>query len=158
MKSSNSIRKVRVFHTGDVHLDSPFSRLDSEQGEIRRRELRGVFTSMMLYARTQKADIVLISGDLFDVRYAGEDTVDLIIREFSKAPDCRFVICAGNHDPYTAKSVYKLKSFPDNVYIFDSPQLSLFRFDDIGADVYGWSFVSDSMYENPLSGQRAEQS
>lgn len=149
--------KIRIMHIADMHLDSPFSRLDTERAEIRRREQRGVFTSMMLYAKTHKADIVLIAGDLFDVGYAGEDTVSLIMREFEKAPECRFVISAGNHDPYSARSVYKLKKFPDNVYIYDTPSLSCFTFDDIGVDVYGWSFVSDTLEVNPLRDKTAQQ-
>ena len=148
--------KIRIMHMADVHLDSPFSRLDTEKAEMRRRELRGVFTSMMLYARSQHVDIVLIAGDLFDVGYAGEETLSLIIREFEKAPECRFVIAAGNHDPYSAHSAYKLKSVPDNVHIFGSPALSRFRFDDIGVDVYGWSFVSDILESNPLCDMVAE--
>lgn len=148
--------RIRIMHIADMHLDSPFSRLDTERAEIRRREQRGVFTSMMLYAKTHKADIVLIAGDLFDVGYAGEDTVSLIMREFERAGECRFVISAGNHDPYSARSVYKLKKFPDNVYIFDSPALSRFTFDDIGVDVYGWSFVSDTLEQNPLRDKTAE--
>ncbi|MBQ2863125.1 MAG: metallophosphoesterase [Clostridia bacterium] len=148
--------KIRIMHMADVHLDSPFSRLETEKVELRRRELRGVFTSMMLYARVQRVDLVLIAGDLFDVEYAGEDTLSLIIREFEKAPECRFVIAAGNHDPYSAHSAYKQKSFPENVYIFGSPALSRFRFDDIGVDVYGWSFVCDILESAPLRDMEAE--
>lgn len=155
MTDTRNKNRIRIFHTGDVHLDSPFSRLECDKAEVRRRELRGVFTSMMLYAKTQKVDIVLISGDFFDVGYAGEDTVSLIMREFEKAPECKFVISAGNHDPYSQRSVYKLKKFPDNVYIFDSPELSCFTFEDIGVDVWGWSFISDSLTENPIKGRFA---
>ncbi len=148
-------KKIRVFHTGDVHLDSPFSRLDAESAEIRRRELRGVFTSMMLYAKTHKADIVLIAGDLFDIAYAGEDTCSIIIREFERMPECKFVISAGNHDPYSAHSAYKLKKFPENVYIFPTSELSCFSFDDIGVDVWGWSFTSKTLENNPLHDRQA---
>ena len=156
MTETQKKSRIRILHTADVHLDSPFSKLSSVKGDIRRRELRGVFTSMMLYAKTQKVDIVLIPGDLFDVGYAGEETLSLIINEFEKAPDCKFVIAPGNHDPYTARSAYKLKKFPDNVYIFDSSKLSKFSFDDIGVDVYGWAFVSEYLSENLLAGNVAE--
>lgn len=149
--------KLRIMHIADVHLDSPFSRLNAEQAEIRRREQRGVFTSMMMYAKSRKTDIVLIAGDLFDVGYASEQTLDLITHEFEKAPECRFVISAGNHDPYSARSAYKLRRFPSNVYIFPSPELSKFSFDDIGVDVYGWSFTSDTLDANPLAGKMAER-
>lgn len=149
--------KLRIMHIADVHLDSPFSRLGIEQAEIRRREQRGVFTSMMMYAKSQRADLVLIAGDLFDIGYASEQTLELIIREFERAPECKFVISAGNHDPYSAKSAYKLKKFPPNVYIFPSSELTRFTFDDIGADVYGWSFTSDTLDADPLAGRIAEK-
>ncbi len=155
MQNAKEKKKVRIFHTGDVHLDSPFSRLDAQSAQIRRRELRGVFTSMMLYAKTHRADIVLIAGDLFDVADAGEDTVSLIIREFEKMPECRFVISAGNHDPLSPSSVYKLKKFPENVYIFPSDELCCFTFEDLGVDVWGWSFTSKTLDENLLRGKRA---
>ncbi len=147
--------KLRIMHIADVHLDSPFSRLPLDRAEIRRREQRGVFTSMMMYAKSRKTDIVLIAGDLFDVGYASEQTLDIITREFEKAPECRFVISAGNHDPYSARSAYKLRRFPDNVYIFPSAELSRFSFDDIGVDVYGWSFTSDTLEADPLAGKCA---
>ena len=149
--------KLRIMHIADVHLDSPFSRLPIDKAEIRRREQRGVFTSMMMYAKSQKADLVLIAGDLFDIGYASEQTLDIITREFEKAPECRFVIAAGNHDPYSARSAYRLRKFPPNVYIFDSSELSRFTFDDIGVDVYGWSFLSDTLDTNPLAGRIAEK-
>ena len=155
MQHSKEKKKVRIFHTGDVHLDSPFSRLDAQSAQIRRRELRGVFTSMMLYAKTHRADIVLIAGDLFDVADAGEDTVSLIIREFEKMPECRFVISAGNHDPLSPNSVYKLKKFPENVYIFPSDELFCYTFEDLGVDVWGWSFTSKTLDKNLLRGKRA---
>ena len=149
--------KLRIMHIADVHLDSPFSRLPIDKAEIRRREQRGVFTSMMMYAKSQRADLVLIAGDLFDIGYASEQTLDLITREFERAPECRFVISAGNHDPYSARSAYRLRKFPPNVYIFGSSELSKFTFDDIGVDVYGWSFLSDTLDSNPLEGRIAEK-
>ncbi len=155
MINSAQKKKIRIFHTGDIHLDSPFSRLDLQSAQTRRRELRGVFTSMMLYAKTHKADIVLIAGDLFDIEYAGEDTLSLIISEFEKMKECRFVISAGNHDPLSPNSVYKIKKFPDNVYIFPASELSCFSFDDIGVDVWGWSFTSKTLEKNLLRGKKA---
>lgn len=147
---------VKILHCGDIHLDSPFSRLDLERSEIRQNELRGTFTSMMLYARTQGADLVLIAGDLFESGFASKKTVAIITEQFAGMPDCKFVISPGNHDPYTAGSVYATCKFPDNVYIFDSEELSCFTFDDIGADIYGWAFTSPSYYRSPLMGKRSD--
>ena len=54
---------IKLLHTGDIHLDSPFSGLDSRNAEIRRSELRAAFTSMMTYARMNNADMILVLDD-----------------------------------------------------------------------------------------------
>ena len=38
---------MKILHSGDLHLDTPFSFLDERQAEIRKNELRAAFTSMM---------------------------------------------------------------------------------------------------------------
>ncbi len=144
--------RLRIFHAGDIHLDTPFSTMGAKESEIRRKELRGTFSSMMLYVRKEKCDIVLLSGDIFDDGYATEETASLMIREFSSCPNCRFVIAPGNHDPFRRGSVYEAKQFPKNVYIFREDHLSSFLFSDIGVEVYGWAFTSQFMQKNPLSG------
>lgn len=56
---------VKIMHTGDIHLDSPFSSLTSRQAEVRRNELRAAFTSMMTYAKMNNTDLLLIAGRRF---------------------------------------------------------------------------------------------
>ncbi len=150
-------RKLRIFHTADIHLDTPFSRLDLRKGESRRNDLRATFTAMMLYVRRMEADIALLAGDLFDDGSATKETVELMIREFEGAKNCKFIIAPGNHDPISPGSVYASKRFPDNVYIFKESKLSRFEFSDLGVDVYGWAFTSPSMTENPLINAELEQ-
>ena len=90
-------------HTGDIHLDSAFSRLDSRHAEIRRNELRAAFTSMMLSAKMNGADLMLISGDLFDSEFVTRETAALLCREFANFGKPVF-IAPGNHDPALPKS------------------------------------------------------
>ena len=141
---------------GDLHLDSPFSSLGVDKSEIRRREFRATFTSIMYYAKEAAVDIVLISGDLFDDGYATAETVDLLCKEFSGMPDCRFVISPGNHDPYTRGSLYAAKKLPKNVYVFSDSTLSRFVFEDLNTEVYGWAFTGDSLLQSPLAGKSAD--
>ena len=44
---------LKILHTGDIHLDSPFSRLDARKAEIRREELRSSFSAMFSYFCTK---------------------------------------------------------------------------------------------------------
>ena len=139
---------MKFIHAADLHLDSPFSGTSLEKAEIRRNELRGAFTSLMLYAKTE-ADLVLLPGDLFDSEHVTKDTADLMKKEFAALPDVKFVIAPGNHDPFTDGSVWGRTKFSENVYIFDPKDPGVFRFDDLNCDVYGFGY-RDSSAEFPF--------
>lgn len=148
---------MRIFHTGDVHLDSPFKNIDPVRAEERRREIRRTFSDMMTYCAENKVDLVLIPGDLFDNEFVTRETVALLRRCFS-ALECPVVISPGNHDPAEEGSIWKRENiFPENVYVFDTAELSYFAFDDIGVDVYGWAFTSRFMKECPLGDMHPER-
>lgn len=140
---------IKIFHTADLHLDSPFSSLPPSLSEQRREELRQIYLDMMKYAAEQKADLVLIPGDLFDNSYVTRDTADLLHRGFSQV-GCPVVICPGNHDPFTPDSIYARESFPDNVYIFSDETPSRFDFPDLGVTVWGAAFLRPLMENTPL--------
>jgi len=146
---------IRVFHTGDVHLDSPFSGLSPEKADIRRAESRHIFSKMMDYA-SKNADIILIAGDLFDCRYATKATLSLVSDIFSNVK-CHIVISPGNHDPYYEDSVWTSIEFPDNVHIFKSPKLEKITFPSLGVNVYGYGFDSSSLVTNPLISHSVEE-
>ncbi len=141
---------VKIIHCADLHLDSPFSSFGFQTAKLKRELLRGTFTSLMLYARMEKADIMLLPGDIFDTDYVSRDTVNLLVKQFEQIPECRFVISPGNHDPFKESSPYKHERFPSNVHIFSSPMMSKFSFDDIGVDVYGFAFTSEAMETCPV--------
>ena len=140
----------RILHIGDIHLDSPFSLFDVEKSQARRRELRGTFSSIMMYAKMKKADLVIIAGDLFDSEFVTRETMSLIVSQFASLPSCRFVITPGNHDPATAKSAYLKTKFPENVYVFNSESVERIAFDDIGVDVYGFAYTEEKYEQDPL--------
>ncbi len=145
---------IKILHTADMHLDSPFTLMDASLSEARRADLRSAFSALMMYVKDNNIDILLIAGDMFEHEYATKETIALAVREFEKVPQCRIIISPGNHDPYTPNSVYKKCQFPENVYIFTEPTMSVFSFDDIGVDVYGYAFTSPSMERNPFIGKK----
>ncbi len=141
---------IKIIHTGDIHLDSPFSGLDEKRAEIRKTELRGTFSSLMTYVRVNAVDMLLIAGDFFDRGFVTRETVSIVMREFSRVPECKIIISPGNHDPYTADSVYARVKFPPNVYIFKEETMGCFEFPELGVDVYGYAFTSESLPECPI--------
>lgn len=140
---------IKIFHCGDIHLDAPFSGISPAEGRERRNSLCTRFLDMLDFAKKSRADIVLISGDLFDSGYVRAETEAKLIEAFS-ALDCPIVIAPGNHDPFTPDSIYA-SALPENVYVFDSEECSRFDFDDIGVSVTGYAFTSEAHPERPLA-------
>ncbi len=149
---------LKVIHTADIHLDSPFSLGNAETSALRREELREMFRRLCRYIGEQKADLVLIAGDLFDRKFITKNTVDLVVREFAGLPDVRFVITPGNHDYYSPDSIWEKTAFPANVTVFKSESLAKISLTvrEQKVDVYGYAFTSVSMDHCPFTEYQAD--
>ena len=141
---------MKILHTGDIHLDSPFSSEDIIGAERRREAQRRVITRIFTLAKEEGCDLILIAGDLFDSEYVSPDTEKLVMKLFSEA-GVPIVIAPGNHDPYSDGSFYKRNTFSDNVYIFTSTELQMIELDSLSTSVYGYAFVSSAMTSSPLA-------
>ena len=146
---------MKILHTGDVHLDTPFSGLSPVLSPEMRRELRRTFSAMMKYAADSGVDMVLIAGDLFDNEFVTRETVALLRRDFS-ALSCPVVISPGNHDCADSSSIWNRELLPENVCVFTDEALNYFPFDDLGVDVYGYAFTSKFYDRCPLDGLKPE--
>ncbi|MBQ8186045.1 MAG: DNA repair exonuclease [Clostridia bacterium] len=146
---------IKILHTGDIHLDSAFSRLDSRHAEIRRNELRAAFTSMMAYAKLCGADLMLISGDLTDSQLVTRESAAMLCREFTTFGKPVF-IAPGNHDPATQKSIWLRDSLPENVHVFTKPEVEAFDLDELNLTVYGFGFDSPDLEVSPLKNVTVE--
>lgn len=147
---------LRFLHCSDIHLEAPFAGLSPEKSEERRRELRTTFMRIMQYVRDRGIQVVLISGDLFDMQYVTNGTAEMLIREFRGCPDTVFIIAPGKNDPYLDNPIYTSGRLPSNCYVFSADKLSRFDFDDYNVTVYGWAFLHDSMTESPLYGRQVD--
>lgn len=146
---------LKILHSGDIHLDTPFARLDARKAEIRRGELRAAFSNLFSFARENHVDMILLAGDVFDRDFVTKETLSLMLREFQATP-CPIIIAPGNHDCAAPGSIWAKPIFPKNVHIFRSPEMEKFSFDGLNVDVYGYAFVSPEMTECPVSGAHIE--
>lgn len=147
---------IKILHTADLHLDSPFASLSPPDASSRREKLLEVFTSMTTYACTEKVDLFLIAGDLFDADFVRRETVELICRELAGLPDTFTVISPGNHDPYSPGSVWEKMELPPNVHLFRSDRLERVSIPGKNTDVYGYAFTSESLRNSPIAGRHVE--
>ncbi len=148
---------MKIIHTGDLHLDSPFSSLDPEASEKRRGALRAAFSSLAVLAKTENAELFLIAGDLFDDECITKDTVNAIIKDMASLPDCYFVITPGNHDPYNDSSPYKLLQWPENVFVFTSDELTCIEIEKLNVRIYGSAYYSSTKKPFSDSAFKAKQ-
>lgn len=145
---------IKIVHSGDVHLDSPFSMEDMQKAQARKNELRAAFSSLVFWAKTIGADITLISGDLFDSRNVSGECAAFVIDTLASFPECRFFIAPGNHDFCSPDGVYEKYAFPENVHVFKSSSLEkvTLYIREQTVNVYGYAFTSPILEKAPFSG------
>ncbi|MBO7302919.1 MAG: exonuclease SbcCD subunit D [Clostridia bacterium] len=142
---------MRILHTGDLHLDSAFSAFGQRDAEQYRELGRTLLKNIYDCARHEKCDMILISGDLFDSKFVSNDTRSLFV-SLVKGAGIPTVISPGNHDPYSENSFYANieKENIESLYVFSSPEIQVFDFDELRVRVFGYAFASPILNENPL--------
>ena len=138
---------LSILHTADFHLDAPFAALTPEQGAVRRGQQRQLLLQLAELCRKERGDLWLLSGDVFDGDAVRPETVDAMKAAFA-ACGAQVCIAPGNHDPYTADSVWHRQTWPENVHIF-SGSMEAFSFPELHCRVWGAAFRS-SCAENLL--------
>ncbi len=111
------MRKLKILHAADLHLDSPFEGLSAGKAAIRRKEQRELLARLADLAVTEQVDLVLLAGDLLDSANTYYETGEELIRALKGIPAPVF-IAPGNHDWYSAKSPYARLRLPENVQVF----------------------------------------
>ena len=144
---------IKILHTADWHMDAPLR----EFNDIQRRELRAA--SLALPGKIadlcirEGCDLCLISGDVFDGVWSPEG-YEAVFRALERM-EVPVFIAPGNHDPYRERSVWTMEQWPENVYLFRSPELSSFRVAELDCRIYGAAFTS-AQSESLLDGFFAE--
>ena len=147
--------KLKILHSADLHLDSPFEGLTAGKAAIRRGEQRQLLSALSGLARDEKADIVLLSGDLLDSGNTYRETGDELVRCLGQI-DAPVFISPGNHDYYSAQCPYARLKLPENVHIFTRPEIELVELPKLGVRVYGAAFT-DKYSGSLLRGFKAER-
>ena len=140
---------MKILHAADLHLDSPFRGLAAEEARQRRQESRRLPGRLRDLANDSGAELVLLSGDLFDGENVYRDTLEQL-KEALGAIRCPVVIAPGNHDPYHPGSPYAKEGWPENVRIFTSPRPQALEL--AGCTVYGAAFTAPRREDGPLAG------
>ena len=130
---------LKILHSADWHLDSPFAGFTEPQRILLRNEQRKIPGRIAELCRREDCDMVLLAGDLFD----GEATRETL-RVLKKAlTDCGVpvLIAPGNHDFCHPDSIWVQERWPENVFIFTGGLESV-TIQGLNCRIYGAAFQS----------------
>ncbi|MBR3950156.1 MAG: DNA repair exonuclease [Oscillospiraceae bacterium] len=130
---------LKLLHSADWHLDSPFAGFPENQRQRLKKEQKALPGRIADLCRRENCDLVLLAGDLFDGEASGE-TVENLKKELERMA-VPVLISPGNHDFCAPGSPWLEETWPENVYIFTGALESV---SVLGLDcrVYGAAFRS----------------
>jgi DNA repair exonuclease SbcCD nuclease subunit len=99
---------LRIIHTADVHLGARHDDL-GEQAAAQRERQFAAFKATIDLALTEKVDLFLIAGDLFDSNVQPRRSVERVAAELKRLTEARIrtVIIPGTHDCFDRASIYR---------------------------------------------------
>lgn len=134
------MRKLKILHAADLHMDSAFQGLGAGKASVRRSEQRQLLARLSALCRQEQVDLVLLSGDLLDSESTYSETGEALVSCLADIAVPVF-IAPGNHDFYCPRSVYARLKLPENVHVFRRSSLECVELAEPGVRVYGAAFT-----------------
>ena len=138
---------MKFIHTGDLHygmkpdIGKPWS-------TERAQAVKDALASIVRAARDEKADLLLIAGDLFHHQPLVRDLKEISYL-FASIPDVAVAVIAGNHDRIRDNSAVLSFPWPKNVYYFTESALSSVYLRRLNTEVYGFSYHTGNSRQSP---------
>ena len=130
---------LKILHSADWHLDSPFLGFTKQQRQFLQEAQRKIPGKIADICRTEDCDMVLLAGDLFDGE-ARQETLELLKRELENC-GVPVLIAPGNHDYCSDNSFWLEESWPENVFVFTG-DLESVTIQGLNCRIYGAAFQS----------------
>ena len=131
---------MKLLHSADWHLDSPFQGRTPDQSAYLKEQLLTVPGKIAALCRGEGCQMMLLSGDLFDGPYARQ-SLETMKNALEEAAVPVF-IAPGNHDYVGGHSPWGREAFPGNVHIFSRPALESVTLPSLDCRVYGAGYDS----------------
>jgi DNA repair exonuclease SbcCD nuclease subunit len=131
---------MKILHSADLHLDSPFGGHSPEQTDFLRQQLLEVPDKIVARCKEENCDLILLAGDLFDGPWSKESFQAL--RFALEEAGVPVFISPGNHDFVSYDSPYLSENWPGNVHIFTNPCIESVAIPELDCRIYGAGFRS----------------
>ena len=139
---------MKFLHAADLHIDSPLRGLSAYEGapvaEMRGATRRAV-ENLVEAAISNKVDVVVVAGDVFDGDWKDYGTGLFWVAQLSRLDEAGIpvVFVAGNHD--AASEVGRRLRLPANVSQLSAAKPETKRFDHLDFAVIGQSYATRSV-------------
>ena len=151
--SQKNRQSVTILHTADFHLTQSTEDVISDDNA----GLGDAFTTFKLLvdaANHLPVDLVLISGDLFDVYHPSREFISLVLDEFSRlCPPA--IIIPGNHDCLGDTETFKMSDWSGkgmHPYVITHPLGETLEVPGLPVIVWGRAMVQHTPLFEPLKG------
>ena len=129
---------LKILHSADWHLDSPFASFSGAQRESLRAAQQQIPVKLARACREHHCDLVLLAGDLFDGIWTRQ-TLETV-QDALASCQVPVLISPGNHDPWGPDCPWE-EEWPDNVCIFP-PGIAKLDLPELNCRIYGAGFDS----------------
>ncbi len=127
---------VRFLQCAGCRFDSPSWEGPEGWATQRNQDLWQTFETVLSLCRSEKVEILFLTGDIFEQEYVRKETVERVARSLATLKGTRIFIAPGERDPLVATSAYRLAVWPSNVHIFSSG-ISSVKIPSLNVTVYG---------------------
>jgi DNA repair exonuclease SbcCD nuclease subunit len=143
-------RSLRLVHTADVHLGELPTPWHGREPDADER----AFARVVDIAIEEKADALLIAGDLFDSNRVPEPAIRFAQSQIARVP-CPVVLIPGNHDCYDETSIYRrfdFRAVGSHVHPLYAEAGEMVTFADLGLVVWGKGLIEHAPTNRPMAG------
>lgn len=141
----------KILHAADLHLDSPLRGLVRYEGapidEIR-GATRRAFDQLIDLALSEKVELLLLAGDLYDGDWRDYGTGLFFASRMQRLRDegIEVVVVRGNHDAQSR--ITRALRLPENVHELSTEEPATLVFDRLGVAVHGQSYPEGAVSED----------
>lgn len=140
---------MKIIHTSDIHLGKKFVGLKLA-GDGLRAGLKSALSRIIDYTLDQKADLLLIVGNLFDTLEVSKNLQDFVASELARLKTIPVVILPGQHDYNAGSSFWKSWEgyhSQGNIFVFNGETL-YYKFEKLDCTVYGFPYSVEGKRKN----------
>lgn len=140
---------MKIIHSSDILLGKKFVGLKLA-GDRLRAGLKSALSRIIDYTLDEKADLLLIVGNLFDTLEVSKNLQDFVAIELSRLETIPAVILPGQHDYDSSGSFWKSwEGFrsQSNIYVFNGEK-PYYKFEQLDCTVYGFPYSVEGKRKN----------